>query len=111
LIALLVFSYVYLTPPYFIEVLYSINVREYRKGNQKWTIQRNLGHGTQDEEKHTQYVFDTTMRKQTQITQIRYTPSYKNTLSMSSKATLIVNTQGKLDLIIDTFTTLHEHLG
>jgi hypothetical protein len=28
----------------------------------------NIGYGTQDEEKHTQYVFDTTMRKQTQIT-------------------------------------------
>jgi hypothetical protein len=28
-----------------------INVREYRRGNQKWTIQRNWQHGTQDEEK------------------------------------------------------------
>ena len=28
----------------------------------------NIGYGTQDDEKHTQYVFDTTIRKQTQIT-------------------------------------------
>jgi hypothetical protein len=36
---------------------------------------------TQDEDKHsentTQYVLDTTMRKQTQITQIKHEPSYK----------------------------------
>ena len=40
-----------------------------RRGNKKWTIQRNW---QQDEEKQnkntTQYVFDTTIRKQTQIT-------------------------------------------
>jgi len=50
-----------------------MNVREYRRGNQKWTIQRNWQHcGTQDEEKQnrntTQYELDTTMSKQTQIT-------------------------------------------
>ena len=42
-----------------------INVREYRRGNQKWTILKNW---QQDEEKQnkntTQYVLDTTMRKQ-----------------------------------------------
>jgi hypothetical protein len=54
-----------------------INAREYRshsRGNQKWTIKRNWQHRhkTQDEDKQskntTQYVLDTTMRKQTQIT-------------------------------------------
>jgi len=67
-----------------------INFKEYRRGNKKWTIQRNLQHrdtrrrktkqkqsretcniGTQDEEKQnkntTQYVLDTTIHKQTQI--------------------------------------------
>jgi len=49
-----------------------INVREYRRDNQKWTIQRNWQHWlhkTQDEKKQskTQYVLDTTIRKQTQI--------------------------------------------
>ena len=47
-----------------------INVREYRRGNQKWTIQRNW---QQDDKKNqnkntTQYVLDNTIRKQTQIT-------------------------------------------
>ena len=50
--------------------VYSINVREYRRGNKKRTIQRNWQTGTQDEEKQnkntTQYVLDTTIRKQTQ---------------------------------------------
>ena len=49
----------------------NINVREYRRDNQKGTIQRNWQH-TQDEDKQniniTQYVFDTIIRKQTQIT-------------------------------------------
>ena len=50
-----------------------INVREYRRGNQKRKIQRNWQHrGTQDEEKQAkttaQYVLDTTVHKQTQIT-------------------------------------------
>ena len=48
-------------------VLEAINVRKYRRGNQKWTT-----YGTQDEDKQikntTQYVLDTTIRKQTQIT-------------------------------------------
>jgi hypothetical protein len=46
----------------------TINVREYRRGNQKRTIQINWQH-RQDEEiqnkNTTQYVLDTTMRKQT----------------------------------------------
>jgi len=51
----------------------SINIREYRRGNQKWTIQRNWQHkGTQDEEKQnktkTQYVLNALVCKQTQIT-------------------------------------------
>ena len=56
-------------------VLYEINVSEYRRDNQKWTIQRNWQHrvhNTKDEEKQskntTQYVLNTTILKQTQIT-------------------------------------------
>jgi hypothetical protein len=56
-------------------IVYKINVREYRRGNLKWTIQRNWQHSvhkTQYKDKQnkstTQYVFDTTMSKQTQIT-------------------------------------------
>ena len=49
--------------------IYLINVREYRMGNEKLTIQRNW---QQDEEKQnqntTQYMLDTTMRKQTELT-------------------------------------------
>jgi hypothetical protein len=53
-------------------LLSEINVREYRRNNKKWTIQKNLQHSvTQDEEKQNkntaQYVLDTIMRKQTQI--------------------------------------------
>jgi hypothetical protein len=54
---------------------YRTNVRENQKGNQEWTIHRNWQHWvhkTQDEDKQnkntTQYVLNTTMRKQTQIT-------------------------------------------
>jgi hypothetical protein len=48
-------------------------LREYRRGNQKWTIQKNLAtSSTQDEGKQnkhtTQYVLRTTIRQQTQIT-------------------------------------------
>ena len=54
-----------------------INVREYRRGNQKRTIQRNW---QQDEEKKkkntTPYVLDIAMRKQTQVTLIRHALSY-----------------------------------
>ena len=56
-------------------VLYEINVSEYRRDNKKWTIQRNWQHrvyNTKDEEKQnkntTQYVLNTTILKQTQIT-------------------------------------------
>jgi len=52
-----------------------MNVRENRRGNQEWTIQRNWKHWvhkTQDEDKQnkntTQYALDTTIHKQTQIT-------------------------------------------
>ena len=53
-------------------VLY-INVREYRRGNQKWVIQRNWQHKVHQMKKNktkntTQYVLDTTIRKRTQIT-------------------------------------------
>jgi hypothetical protein len=50
-------------------LFFEINVREYRRDNQKWTIQRNWHHRVQKTKKHkTHYVLDTTMRKQTQIT-------------------------------------------
>jgi len=50
---------------------FKINGREYRRGNQKWTILRKLQQlGTQDENKQNkntaQYVLDTTIHKQTQ---------------------------------------------
>jgi hypothetical protein len=52
---------------YLVTYIIYINVREYRKDNQKWTIQRNW---QQDEEKQskntTLCVLDTTMRKQKQ---------------------------------------------
>jgi len=54
------------------------SVREYRSGNQKWTIQRNWQHRVHKTKKNTtQYVLDTTMCKQTQTTQIKHEPSYK----------------------------------
>ena len=59
----------------------NINDREYRSGNQQWTIQRNWQHRVHKTKKKqskntTQYVLDTTMRKHTQITKIRHAPSY-----------------------------------
>jgi hypothetical protein len=53
-------------------IMYFIDVREYRRGNQKRTTQRNWQYKTNDEDKQnqstTQYVMDTIIRKQTQIT-------------------------------------------
>ena len=53
-------------------IMYFIDVREYRRGNQKRTTQRNWQYKTNDEDKQnqstTQYVLDTVIRKQTQIT-------------------------------------------
>ena len=55
-------------------LLFTINGRENRRGNPEWTIQEIPEIlGTQDEDKNkqnkntTQYVLDTTMRKQTHI--------------------------------------------
>ena len=46
-----------------------LNVREYRKGNQKIIIQRNWQQEKEKQNKNTtQYVLDTTIHKQTQIT-------------------------------------------
>jgi hypothetical protein len=61
---------------------YEVNLREYRRGNNNWTIQRNSQHRKQQDEERqiqntTRYVLDTTIRKQTQITQARHTSSYK----------------------------------
>ena len=58
-----------------------MNVKEYRRGNQKWTIQRNWQHKVHKTKKNktkTQHnILDTTMYKQAQITQIRHESSYK----------------------------------
>jgi len=59
----------------------SINVREYRRGNQQWTIHRNWQHigytrRRKTKENTTQYVLNTTIRKQTEMTPIRHEPSY-----------------------------------
>ena len=59
-----------------------VHVREYRMGQSKKNNPKKLATlGTQDEEKHnkqtTQYVLDTTRRKQTQITSISHEPSYE----------------------------------
>jgi len=65
----MLFSKTYIHSIQLVSPLQTINVREYRRGNQKWTIQKNWQHnyGTQDEEKQnkntTQYVLDTTIRK------------------------------------------------
>jgi hypothetical protein len=61
---------------------HEINVREYRKFNQKWTIQKNWQHSAHNTKKSknkntTQYVLSTTIFEQTQITEIRHAPSYK----------------------------------
>jgi len=60
-----------------------IRIRGYRRGNQKWKIQRSFQHRvhkTQDEDKlkksTTQYVLDTTIRKQIQIITFLY--NYKD---------------------------------
>ena len=50
--------------------------RECRRGNQKWTIQKNWQHRvhktqTNKNKNAAHYVLDTTIRKQTEITQIR----------------------------------------
>ena len=54
-------------------VLFYINVREYRKGHANWIIQKNWQHMVhKTQEKHNkytaQYMLDTTMLKQTQLT-------------------------------------------
>ena len=46
----------------------SINVGEYRRGNQKRKIQSNWQQRSKTKKNTTLYVLDTTMRKQTQIT-------------------------------------------
>ena len=59
-----------------------INVREYRRGNQKWTIQRNWQHRvhktmeSKQTKTTTQYVLDTPIRKEAQNSQIRYSSSH-----------------------------------
>jgi hypothetical protein len=60
---------------------YKINVREYRRDNQKGTIQRNGQQGCTRRRKTKQQVPETTMHKQTQITRSseRKDTQYANT--------------------------------
>jgi hypothetical protein len=54
-----------------------IIVREYRRENRKWIIQRNWQHRvhkTKTNKTKTQYVLETTTRRQTQITYLRFQP-------------------------------------
>ena len=58
------------------EQLQKPNIRKHRRGNHEWTILRNWQHwvhktkikDNQNKQNTPQYVLDTTMRKQTQIT-------------------------------------------
>ena len=59
-------------PDFLIEAAVPVNIsytnfREYRRGNQKWTMQGNW-QPTDQSKNTTQYVLDTTIRKQTHIT-------------------------------------------
>jgi hypothetical protein len=60
-----------------------INVREYRRSNKTWTVQQNClprahkmkkATKTPQNPNATQYLLETTMRKPTQMTYIRYEP-------------------------------------
>ena len=58
-------------PDFLIEAAVPVNIsytnfREYRRGNQKWTMQGNW-QPTDQNKNTTQYVLDTTIRKQTHI--------------------------------------------
>jgi hypothetical protein len=70
------------------QVLCNTNVRQYRRANQKWTVSEK-----QDDEKQnkntTQYVLDTTMRKQTQITSIRLDKNIIRRLRLSAQVKTI----------------------
>jgi len=65
-------------------LFYSINVREYRRGHQKWTIQRNWKHRAHKIKKNkteTQHNMRWTpqyVNKHKQTTLIRHEPSYKH---------------------------------
>jgi hypothetical protein len=68
-----------------------INVREYRRGNQKWAIQRNWQHRIHKTQKRqtkntTQYATDTTIHTQAQITSIKHEFPYKQ-LEVKTKRT------------------------
>ena len=59
-------------PDFLIEAAVPVNIsytnfREYRRGKQKWTMQGNW-QPTDQSKNTTQYVLDTTIRKQTHIT-------------------------------------------
>ena len=61
-------------------VRYNIDVREYRSGNQKWTIQRsgNIGYssGRKPNQKHNTTCVGHHYAQKTQITKIRHESSY-----------------------------------
>jgi hypothetical protein len=85
------------------EKLLKINVRENRRGNTNWTIQRKQKRqykldkpenqatsGTEKQNKNTtQYVLDTTICKQTQATQRRHEPSYKQLEVKTNRTSLV----------------------
>ena len=77
-----------------------INVRDYRRDNQKWTLRRNwqhMVHKTKTRQINTQHtVLDTTTRKQTQITIIRHEPSYKQLEVKTSRTSFLCGNRNGL---------------
>ena len=70
----------------------NINVREYRRGNQKLTIKRNwqhMVHKTKKNKAKHKYVLDTTVGKQTQLTYIRHAPSYKQLEEKTNRTSVV----------------------
>ena len=98
-------SYVhYLNMECFVFVCLSKNVREYRRGNQKRTIQRNWQDRVYKpkgkKQTKTQYMLDTTLHKQTQRGINKTCPSYKQ---LEVKYELnVARTQDKIPLMIST---------
>jgi hypothetical protein len=75
-----------------------INVREYQRCNQKKENPETLAtYDTQDEEKQskntTQYVLDTTICKQTEITQIRQTTGGKDESNIVCYAEIVMESK------------------
>jgi len=72
---------IYTISMYHWNLLFLINVRKYRRDNQKWTIQRNWQYRVHTTKTNTtktqQNVLDTAIRKQTQKNVNKTRPSYK----------------------------------